>query len=357
MTTFYYTGGDSILSISNEYKNTRFPFLKKFFIFLRHPIVFFHLLDLVFNDSGLMRKRYVCELEKHCITHDYDIVIGVSGPAYIFRALADAKIKARKAIMMFDAYAYNQMVPRFQRCWRKYIERKSIEKIDLVFALWCIYDDLKKVSPEKNIIPFDIPCVPAGLFSPEQVTKQEHSMINFKYLGNLYKDIRNPTFMLEMFRILPENYILNLYGGGCENLIKSHKAQLGEKLVSHGWVDHQTADSEMQSADILVNLNNTTKNQFPSKLLSYISTGKPIINICKLPDCNSLRYTKKYSNCLNIFETEALDKKLTRKITDFVSEKLGVRIPPQLILDLYKENTAEYVANLIDNKIHINPIK
>ena len=50
----------------------------------------------------------------------------------------------------------------------------------------------------------------------------------------------------------------------------------------------------MLNSDILVNIGNATKYQLPSKLVEYVSTGKPILNITSILDDSSDAFLSSY---------------------------------------------------------------
>lgn len=100
----------------------------------------------------------------------------------------------------------------------------------------------------------------------------------------------------------------------------------------------------MQSADILVNIGNTVENQIPSKLLTYISFGKPIINIMKSSNCPTLEYMNRYPLSYNILETFDLIEKEAKKLESFIYESNGKSIAFDQIEKIFYECTPSYVG-------------
>ena len=103
----------------------------------------------------------------------------------------------------------------------------------------------------------------------------------------------------------------------------------------------------IRQADILVNINNSVENQLASKLIDYICTGKPILNLCKKKNCPSLQYVSKYPYCMNIFEKKEIDRKLINDIIMFINFYQGKIYPFEKICEVFKNNTDEYVAELV----------
>ena len=122
-------------------------------------------------------------------------------------------------------------------------------------------------------------------------------------------------------------------------------------MVRHGWVSKEEANAFVDQFDVLVNVNNTITNQLPSKLFEYISTGKPILNLCKSEDCLSKPYMAKYENGVCIVEKQDFVGTDVRLIENFVEQHLRMVLSKDEVLVSFKENTDVSVAELIRDKI------
>ena len=119
---------------------------------------------------------------------------------------------------------------------------------------------------------------------------------------------------------------------------------LPANIIFHGEVDSETALKCMLSADVLVNIGNTVLNMMPSKLLTYISTGKPILNIIKDPACPTVPYMEKYPLALNILETKRPTEEDVSRARNFILHSKGKQIPFAEIEQRYYDCTPEYVG-------------
>ena len=107
----------------------------------------------------------------------------------------------------------------------------------------------------------------------------------------------------------------------------------------------QAAKNLQLSADFLLNIGNIVTNQLPSKVLEYISTGKPVINFYKSAKCPAMALLKKVA-VLNISESfdmaeaeGALRAFLTGEHTIMSFEEIA---------DAYREYTPkEFVKNFL----------
>ena len=57
---------------------------------------------------------------------------------------------------------------------------------------------------------------------------------------------------------------------------------INEHVTIVGKVTKEKALQYLWQADVLVNIGNRVENMLPSKVLEYISTGKPVLNIAQL---------------------------------------------------------------------------
>ncbi len=82
--------------------------------------------------------------------------------------------------------------------------------------------------------------------------------------------------------INPDDYILNIYGRGEDHLIRDKQKTWGERIVFHGFVDDFELDKACMNAFAFINPRPLDmfrcENDFPSKLLLYLSYKKPIIS-------------------------------------------------------------------------------
>ena len=108
-----------------------------------------------------------------------------------------------------------------------------------------------------------------------------------------------------------------------------------------------------QEADILVNIGNAIDNQMPSKIFEYISTGKPILNFYKVPNCPTLKYLNNYPLALNLYEPDVLQdtERYSKQIKDFCMQNPGKTVPAAWIREQFKGNTDTAVANFLGEQM------
>ena len=85
------------------------------------------------------------------------------------------------------------------------------------------------------------------------------------------------------------------------------------------FVDHETAVSLMQSADVLINFGNNNSHMTPCKIFEYMSLGKPIISTSPIENEPSSVYLGKYPYSLIIKDYEGNILEDTKRLNDFLN--------------------------------------
>jgi len=138
---------------------------------------------------------------------------------------------------------------------------------------------------------------------------QGRDKIRLLYVGTLYHGIRNPGFLLQLFRKLLETGLserVELHFVGrlhdSETYFEPYRSLIGHNIFLHGLVDHDRARRAMKEADVLVNIGNNTPYQLPSKIVEYASAGKPILNLIKSDRDSSVSFLRPHPASLSLFE-------------------------------------------------------
>jgi len=178
------------------------------------------------------------------------------------------------------------------------------------------------------------------------------------FAGTLYRSIRNPQFLLRLFAELLQSsplkgtLELHFYGlvSDCATDFEPYEDLMGRSIFLHGQVSRAELHQAMLEADVLVNLANATRYQLPSKVVEYVSTGKPILNISKIEDDSSTVFFRSYPAALALrCYGESPTPQQVGAVIDFVerSPKVDERQLSAYIAGFSTEVIAQRYMNLL----------
>ena len=197
------------------------------------------------------------------------------------------------------------------------IQHAIMESCDGVAATELIYNDTKiwesqEILQKIKIIefpkikkPIKRECLDGIAFDKEK--------INVICTGSKNELVRSSDYTLRLCKCLKdENIVFHFIGNGwCEA-----EKEISGNCIFYKERSHQAIWNIQIEADFLLNIGNVVVNQIPSKLLEYISTGKPIINVYKSIDCPTLNLLEDYE-AFHICENENIDNAV-KKLKEYV---------------------------------------
>jgi hypothetical protein len=300
-------------------------------------------------------------------TEQIDVVISVCAPFYMNYVgyLVKKNNKVKWIMYMLDPYfnhylGFEYLTKRIKNEMRmlKYVDAAVVT--DLIFES---YETNKLKTYINKVNKLSFPNIKYIEINKElKDIEFEDSNINCVFVGYLYPDIRSPKFL---FDILKESinskiklYIVGgVYGEFQDGFLEYYQKELDGKLIFCGKVESNVAYNAILNADILINIGNTIPNQMPSKIFDYISSGKPIVNFCKLDNCPTLKYTKLYPMCLDIIEGDTLTDEIVKRFEEFCIKNKGKQIVFSEIEEIYYDCTSEVVASefmrIIDKVVEV----
>lgn len=134
-----------------------------------------------------------------------------------------------------------------------------------------------------------IKIIPQG-FDFSETLKENNGINNevptFAYAGSLAtKGVRCPFLVLEYLKTVKQDFRFHIFSGAVNGILSGYKPSFGGKLIVHEKLDRLLLLNELKKMDFLVNFDNGTSKQLPSKLIDYALTQRPILNIYPLnPD-------------------------------------------------------------------------
>lgn len=160
------------------------------------------------------------------------------------------------------------------------IEKRVINKFDYISI-----PTEKALSTYKWLKPEDkIKIIPQGFnFDNVEIgTYTSNDIPTFAYAGIFYPDIRNPKHLFEFLLSLEFDFRFVIYttisNSDSYSCILPYISKLKDKLVIKDFVPRKILIKELSLMDFIINMNNLSTNQVPSKLIDYALSRRPIFS-------------------------------------------------------------------------------
>lgn len=314
-----------------------------------------HILRVFFfpiYDRKLM-EMYFNVANKEIKKRKYDCVITVLNP--IEAVTAGKLIKEDNTKMQWLIYdldtvsncSLGKIEDWFKRIYNKKIlkwEREVFSEADYIVHLeshkkhfsQAIYQEFK----DKTIFQG----VPLLNISRMKIKNNEPKRNTLLYAGRFYNRLREPDVLFNIVEKaidIDASIELDVYtkDDSVEDLCKKF---LSNKIHIHGFVSQEILDDIITRTDILISIGNRTTVMFPSKIISYLSTLKPIIHIYQNDKDPVIHFLEKYPNAL-LLDGRRDANFNAKKIIDFLQMEHR-KISESEILDTFKCYTGEYCA-------------
>lgn len=337
----------SLNKLANSANNNCFDLLTMFFFKINNIIT-----------KEVYKKDvyyFVKELTEMINIKDFDMILSISHP---FSSHWCASILSERFDVPWLAYSLDPFfsmatLPKNKWTKRKKLEERVMSVASKVLMIYPTSENYLHLSVEFNekIIATELPGIVYDKYIDEN-DRSNHEDCRCYFIGGLYKDIRNPKAIMQAFSLMEDGISLSFIGKwpgndfSLSDFCLPHIQYLGSKK-------EEEIPDIYHDADILVNIGNLVDNQMPSKIFEYISTGKPILNIYKIPNCPTLKYLSRYPLAFNIFEDDLVKDMdfYASKIQDFCLENKSKRVPLEFIMENYEANTDEKVAEFLREQI------
>jgi glycosyltransferase involved in cell wall biosynthesis len=302
-------------------------------------------------------NEYYRLMDKKFSMQPFDTVIAVSDNFVIQMAALKFKRKhpeVKWISFILDPYSvfyiyYERKL--FKSLWEKANFRKEREIYNV--ADYCMFTpemlryvksafalDEKKIYPINFSLNNELEAISSDL---------ANNVCKLVFAGMVYKDIRNPEFMLNVLSKI-EDIQVDLYikeRSECEDILSKYNSEIIHRNM---FVDRAKYIEMIRSTyDILINIGNISSLQSPSKTLELLSTGKPIINFYFEND-SQYEMVDRYPLGLNIKNGE---ENAVEKVSAFCREMKGKRIPFCEVEKLYPENNLQKQVELLKNLIEV----
>lgn len=242
-------------------------------LFLEYPAIelLFQLPKVLVNESG------------------FDLLISIAAPHPIHWGVSRAIKKNHDLTKTWvadcgDPYMGETLGTFRKPFYFKYLEKDFCRKTDYITvptegAIEAYYQEFRQ----------KIRIIPQG-FDFSEPLKEKNTINNeiptFAYAGSLAnKGVRCPFPVLEYLKTVKQDFHFHVFSASVNGFLSGYKSSFGEKLIVHEKLDRTLLLNELRKMDFLINFDNGTSKQLPSKLIDYALTERPILNIYPLkPD-------------------------------------------------------------------------
>ncbi len=229
-----------------------------------------------------LNRNILNALEKVHAVFRFDTVVSVAYPidgvysAYLF---CKKHPKIRLIPYFLDPFVdgrkhrFYSLEKSFQKTLK--LERKIIDASSLVVTKKEHRSHYEKYYP--NLVDGKIRLLGAPLLENRSVSGfSPHSPLHAVFAGSLWPDIRNPQYIIEVFKHIPE-IVFDIYTPASKKWIQNYIGNCSN-IVLHDKISHDEMMKILEQADILVNIGNTIENAVPGKIIEYLGYCKPIIS-------------------------------------------------------------------------------
>ena len=310
-------------------------------------------------DKGLV-KRYYCQLEKIYSTENIDAVIAMFFPLeaaealYLFKkAHPDIKAIIYEVDSIGDGIGQRGVKSLYTRMYEKWLNR-VYRLIDAVFVMQSHDAYWKATFGQQNRSKLKLVDLP--MLQERKCTLEKHENTDAEtsliYAGLIEKKYRSPSYLLSVLRELDKKMAFRFafYSkGDCENEISQIAGEV-RGICQKGYVPAEELDKAMDNADFLVSIGNSVSRSVPSKVVNYISYGKPIIHFSSQKEDVCKEYFEKYPLALVVDQSLPIEQS-SKLVYEFIQRTKGKTLEFERIEKVFPLNSPRYSAELISKAV------
>ncbi len=248
------------------------------------------------------------------------------------------------------------------------------ERATLIVAQETIAENIYRSSSKykDKILPLFIPSMPDIITDDSQAEyrekltlnqlnsthKEDEQRVSCLFTGLFYAGIREPYFLMNLFSELHilnpavEVYVLGMiFDTDISDFIRKNK----DWFFFCDRQPQEICDRAQHEADFLINVGNMVPNMVPSKVMQYISTRKPIINLYHVRNDVVENYLSDYPLELSLYYDDYVSDDKTglstvESLSRFIDSNIGKMADYDLIIDRYdKYSAANYVKTITEH--------
>ena len=313
---------NSLVSQMREKSNnlTASNFIKKFFYKLLKKIYRIIVKTFAWPDYSMFWLLSIYKNRKN-LNIDYDLIVSVSLPfsSHIVAYMINKKKKKEWIMDIGDPYTLKKDAPENNKFLYGYLNKYYENKFySLANKIIFTHEDAMSahveyfdIDKEKTFIGNPISNFKEEIFSRTLEYNYNSLPVKFGYFGVFTKGVRSPKNFITYFKDI-KDIELNWYvNDDSKSEIIKHDNEL--ESIFHPLVGREEALKLMASSfHCLVSIGNLNTKQLPSKVIEYISTGKPVIHFCEVENDPVKNISKEFNNLFIVSQTTNRDDLLNQ---------------------------------------------
>jgi len=211
---------------------------------------------------------------------DFDLLISIAVPYPVHWGVALAwnrKIAKCWVADCGDPYVGNESDSFKKLFYFKYVEKWMFRKPDYIAIP--IESARHAYYPEFHS---KIVVIPQGLnfsrFKTNLDVYVPNEVPTFAYAGSFIQNKRDPRVFIEFLLELKQDYCFYIYSS-TPGIIEPLAARSNGRIILLPPIPREKLITKLSSMDFLINIDNSTTTQAPSKLIDYFLTNRPVLNV------------------------------------------------------------------------------
>lgn len=217
------------------------------------------------------------------IDDDTDMVIAISFPFQCIQGTSyylKRHKPSKKGVLIAESSDPHHNIHRAS--WFRVLDKRAYGMFDYLSVPTPV-----AVKAYEGMVPEErIRVIPQG-FNLERVRLydgERTAPVKFAYSGSFFKGIRNPEFFFSYLNSLETDYEFHwfmLYEEAMWIEMLERYPSLNARTHRYTSLDRDTLIYELSKMDFLINIENASSTQRPSKVIDYALTGRPILSFNK----------------------------------------------------------------------------
>ena len=254
----------------------------------------------------------------------YDLLISVAVPHPNHWGVASAMKENKNLCNVWAADCGDPYMGCKTDTFEKLFHFKYIEKYWCKLASFIVVPENSSKSGYYSDFQHKIRVIPQGFNLNEMVIPdyQKNKLPTFAYAGALALHYRNPIPLLNFLSTLDTDFKFIIYTES--EIPLPYVEKLNGKLELRNYVQRKELLLTLSQMDFVINFENNTSVQVPSKLIDYSIINRPVISISKDLDTNVLTefLNGDYSNKYSLPDIEKYDiKQVAKQFLNLIEEQ------------------------------------